>query len=259
MRQGIEGFGQLYHYDVALVYLGLIFAFWSLKKNSQETKYILLLLSWLLLAPLPSALTKDGGYHASRLILMLPPLILLSSQGFWILLKSTSKLRMKVLFAVLILFMFFDITRFFHRYFVIWPNDSWRFWQTGFKETIAYVKSQDHKYQKIFLNSVYEPMLPRFLFWYGYDMKLFQQQFIKDVPIENIYPGFNGFNLGERYYFGEIIKPVENLAKEGNLIVASGDKDITNPSIFDNNQIKLHDVIYSPTKLPIFYIYSANY
>jgi len=40
-----------------------------------------LIISWLLLAPIPSALTKDGGNHATRLFLMIPPLVILSALG----------------------------------------------------------------------------------------------------------------------------------------------------------------------------------
>jgi len=258
MRQGIEGFGQFYHYDAVLIFLGLIYSFWNIRKGSKNTKFYLLIFLWLLFSPLPSALTKDGGYHASRLILMLPPLILLSALGFQSLIKSATKIKMKALFGVFIIFMLLDFTRFVHRYFTIWPKEGWRFWQTGFKETLAFVKSQDNKYQRIFLNNTYEPMLPRFLFWYGYDMDLFQKQFVKDVPTENIYPGFNGFKLGDKYYFGEILKPVEGLANNDNLIIASGEKDITNPAIFDNGGLELLEVVSSPTKIPIFYVFTTK-
>jgi predicted transcriptional regulator with HTH domain len=258
MRQGIEGFGQFYHFETVLIFLGLIYAVWRAKNNPKEMKYYLMVFLWLLFAPIPSALTRDGGFHSSRLILMIPPLTMLSAMGFLSLVKNANQIKRKILFTLLVTFMLFDITRFFHRYFVIWPNESWRFWQAGFKQTLTFTKSQDTKYRKIFFNNTYEPMLPLLLFLYGYDMNLFQQQFINDVHTENVYPGFNGFNIGEKYYFGELIKPVERLASSSNLIVASGEKDITNPLIFENEDLNLLNVVYSPTEIPIFYIFSGK-
>jgi len=141
---------------------------------------------------------------------------------------------------------------------VIWPKQSWRAWQYGFKEVGSYVRANEGRYERVFLNNTYEPMLTRFLFWYGYDMELFQKTFEDDKHIEGIYPGFNGFKLGEKYYFGELVKPIETLAKEGNLIVASTEKDVSNPYIFDNPELTLLDIIYSPEHTPLFYIYSKS-
>ena len=258
MRQGIEGFGQMYHFDIPLVFLGFVYLLYKIVQDDKNKKYFSLIVLWLLFAPLPSSLTRDGGYHASRLVLMLPPLIILSALGFNLLLKSVKDSRIRILVLIFIVFIILDITRFIHRYFVIWPNESWRFWQSGFKETLTYVKEKDGNYSRIYLNSTYEPMLPRFLFWYKYDMTLFQKQFSDDKEIINIVPGFNGFKLGEKYYFGDIQKPVENLVNKDYLIIASGEKDISNPGIFNNPKLKLLNVFYSPTKIPIFYVFTAN-
>ncbi len=258
MRQGIEGFGQMYHFDILLVVVGFIMFITKIIKGDEENKYFLAILIWLLVSPIPSALTFDGGNHASRLILMLPPLIMLSAYGFYTLLTNASTYRIKFILIVLLLFMSLDIIRFVHRYFIVWSNESWRFWQVGYKDMLTYVKSIDRNYSRIYFNNTYEPMLPRFLFWYAYDMREFQSIFKGDRHIENITPGLNGYKLGEKYYFGEILKPVEYLASENTLIVASAEKDITNPDIFNNPSLRLLKIYYSPTKLPIFYVFTAN-
>ena len=189
---------------------------------------------------------------------MLPPLIFLSAKGFEFLISKAGNLKSKVIIVVFVLIMIFDVSRFIHRYFVIWPNENWRIWQYGFKEMVTDVEKIDNDYERIYFNNTYEPILPRFLFWYGYDMNLFQEQFKKDVHIEGILPGFNGFSLGEKYYFGELVKPIEPLAKKGHLVVASGEKDVTDPSIFKRSDLKLLKVYYSPTEVPIFYVYTTN-
>ena len=257
-RQSVSGFGMMYHFDIILVAIGsfvLIYKFVSEKKKRQE---YLLILAWLFLAPLPSILTKDGGTHASRLILLLPPLIYLSATGFEQLLNKSKNIKYKIIIILFILVMFFDVGRFIHRYFVIWPNEGWRIWQYGFKDVITDVKKVDADYERIYFNNTYEPILPRFLFWYRYDMNLFQEQFTRDVHIEGIQPGFNGYSLGEKYYFGELVKPIEPLAKKGHLVVASGEHDVTDPSIFKRSDLKLINTYYSPTNVPIFYTYTSN-
>jgi len=255
-RQSISEFGQMYHYDLILVIVGLGILMLSLK--SVEKRKYWLFVFWLLIAPLPSILTKGGGNHASRLILMLPPLILFSALGFDYLISLKKNIFGKVLIALILLLMLFDISKFMHRYFVVWPQESWRFWQSGYKEVGTYLKINSDKYERVFLNNTYEPMLPRFLFWYDYDMKLFQKQFTGDVHKLSIYPGFNGFKLGDKFYFGELVKPIENLAKDGNLVVASTEKDVTNPYIFDNPALKLQDIIFAPDNTTLFYIYSKS-
>jgi 4-amino-4-deoxy-L-arabinose transferase-like glycosyltransferase len=257
-RQSVSGFGMMYHFDIILVAIGSFVLIYKLVFEKYKRKENLLILAWLFLAPLPSILTKDGGTHASRLILLLPPLIYLSATGFEQLLNKSKNIKYKIIIILFILVMFFDVGRFIHRYFVIWPNEGWRIWQYGFKDVITDVKKVDADYERIYFNNTYEPILPRFLFWYGYDMNLFQEQFTGDIHIEGIIPGFNGYSLGDKYYFGELVKPIEPLAKKGHLVVASGEHDVTDPSIFKRSDLKLINTYYSPTNVPIFYTYTSN-
>ena len=258
-RQSVSGYGVLYYFDLFLI----LFAFWIIasgfsKLPLEKKKIFWVALAWLIFSPIPSALTQGGGTHASRLILMFPPLIIFSAIGFEAFLKRFSDRKGKIIIGVLIFLMVFEMAKFFQSYFVIWPKESWRAWQFGFKEAASFVKANDDKYQRVFLNNTYEPMLPRFLFWYGYDMHLFQKQFTDDKHIEGIYPGFNGFKLGDKFYFGDLIKPIENLALPENLVVASTEKDVSNPYIFDNPRLILLDIIHDPVDTTIFYIYSGQ-
>jgi 4-amino-4-deoxy-L-arabinose transferase-like glycosyltransferase len=254
-RNSISEFGQMYHYDFFLVLVGLFLIIHEFRQNRSRKSFWIILL-WLVLAAIPSSLTKDGGTHAARLILMLPPLIFLSAIGFESLTRIRRPLFRNLIIVLISFTMIFEVSRFMNRYFVIWPKQSWRFWQDGFKETLSFVKSEDKNYYRIYFNSTYEPMLPRFLFWYGYDMRLFQAQFTKDVFSPNIASGFDGFNLGNKYYFGDIKKPIENLAAPGVLVVASGEKDVSNPAIFGRNGPKLLKEVRSPVDIPIFYVYT---
>jgi len=257
MRQGIEGYGQMYHFDLILLITGgYLFLSSLIKENRRKSSLVILL--WLLFSALPSALTYEGGTHASRLILMLPPFLFISALGFKSLLNNSNNLRSKILLVIVLFIMLADITRFYHRYFFIWRNESWRFWQYGFAETITYVKSIDADYSQIFFNNTYEPILPRFLFWYGYDMNKFRSGFSGDVHITDLDSGIDGFKLGDKYYFGDLKKPLENIAIPGRLIVASAEKDATNPLIFEKPELELLKTIKSPTGETIFYIFTGR-
>jgi len=256
MRQGIEGFGQMYRFDTVLLVLGGFYILFQLTRDKADKKKFYIIMVWLLLAPIPSSLTKDGGNHASRLVLMIPPLITITSLGLNSLLEKARSTRFKIMLGLLIIIMVFEITRFYHRYFVIWSNESSRFWQSGFRETLTFVKNVDPEYSRIIFNNTYEPMLPRFLFYYQYDMRKFQKEFTGDRHMENIVPNVDGFSLGGKYYFGELKKPIEKLADAETLVVASADKDATNPEIFYNGPLKLLKQVDSPVGLPIFYIFT---
>lgn len=255
-RHNIGDFGQMYHFEIITVLTGIYISIMALK-NKRNKDYLIFIL-WLIISPLPSILTQGGGNHAARLILMLPPLVIFSALGIDKLIKIKKSYFKLFIMTVFVLLVVFDIGKFMNRYFVIWPNESWRLWHLGFKETLNYVRSVDINYRKIYFNNTYEPMLPRFLFYYKYNMADFHRQFNGDVHIKNLEEGFDGFTLGDKYYFGDLLKPIERLAKPGVLVVASGDKDVTNPLIFENPNLKLLEVITSPYMDSIFYIFTGS-
>jgi hypothetical protein len=51
---------------------------------------------------------------------------------------------------------------------------------------------------------------------------------------------------------------LENWTPQNSLIVASAEKDATNPSIFEDSNLRLVETIYSPHKTPVFYIYTVR-
>jgi 4-amino-4-deoxy-L-arabinose transferase-like glycosyltransferase len=255
LRNSIGGMGMLYYFDLIFIMIGFfVVVFKYFKKNKKPS----ILFFWLLISAIPSAMTSDGANHAGRLLVMLPPLIILSSVGFLTLFNflwvRSKKLSVVILAAVMLV----NIVYYFNRYYVIWPYESWRFWQSGYKEMFAQVRAIEANYENIYFNNTYEPTLPRFLFWYEYDSDLFQAQFTDDKHIKDIVDGFNGFKLGDKYFFGEVQKPVEGFLSNDSLVVASARDDITDPSILKNSNIKLLSTVYSPGGMPIFYLISSK-
>ncbi|MBU1071046.1 glycosyltransferase family 39 protein [Patescibacteria group bacterium] len=200
-RHSIGRFGELLWATSPFLVLGFVVL---IKKiNNKENK---LILAWLLLSPIPSALTSDGSLHATRLILTLPPLIIISALGIhqvfvWL---KISLPKWNLFFAgVFVIATTINITAYWHRYSTHYKFESARHWQHGYKEifqkTIPYLDSAN----RIFINNTYEPSLIKFAFFAKYPPKKFQQNFTTDIPEENIVKGFSGFKFADKFYFGK--------------------------------------------------------
>lgn len=233
-RHSIHEMGQMYFYEIVLLLIGL----WVVVKMENRWKW--LILGWLLLAPIPAALTFDGGFHATRNFLMLVPLMILLAKGVP---------KNKYLFSILFLLFIFNFIFFMHRYFIHFPNE-WRAWHFGYKESFAYIKENEKDYEKIVINNSYEPSLIRFLFWTKYDPQKFHKN-------------FKGDNLSEfaldKYYFGSLGGPSEDLLDKKTLYMASARNDITNPeTTLKHSNVKLLKEVDSPTGEPIFYLLTGR-
>ncbi|MEJ2441618.1 MAG: hypothetical protein P8Y06_01705, partial [Patescibacteria group bacterium] len=77
LRHSIDGMGQFYRIEFITMLLGVILFFTKFK----DKKIKILVAFWILFGVIPAAITRDGGKHATRLILILPPLMLLVSYG----------------------------------------------------------------------------------------------------------------------------------------------------------------------------------
>lgn len=250
-RHSIHEIGQQYYFELPLLLLGIGFL---LKSNLKHKK---LILGWFLAAPIPAALTYDGGFHATRTFILLVPLVTLIGIGWDSIISNFKRTNFKYLTYLILIIGLFNFPFYLHRYFYHYPIESWRAWQTGFKEVMEYIKATDGDYNKVLINNTYEPSLIRFLFWTKYDPIKFHQNFKGDKPIKNITDNFDGFSLENKYYFGKISGPFENLLNDKTLYIASGRDDITNPSSIDNDNVRLMRIVYSPSSLPIFYILSG--
>jgi hypothetical protein len=259
LRHSVGGMGELFYFDLILIGFGILVLVGKHRESSSKSlNALIILLVWLFVAPIPSSLTDGGGYHAARQLPMLPVFIIFSAIGMNYLLTKLRRGYKRIALYIFIVVMALNFVYYMHKYYVVWPKESWRFWHSGYKETLTYVRENDARYEKVLINNTYEPALPRFLFWYKYDPELFLEEFEDDKHIENIMPGFDGFKLGDKYYFGEFQKPLERLLDNEVLIVASARDDITDMSIFSKPEIRLLKTIYSPTGTPLFFVFTAS-
>src|SRR5258708_3565766 len=164
LRQSPTGMGEFYKVEAISMVAGLIL-FFSLNKNR---KLKMLILFWIIAGVLPGAITRDGGNHATRLILILPPFTFLISYGIVEGIKLFKKNQRK--FAVLgyIIAFIFCFTMYIHNYYVHYPWDSEIWWHAGYRQAIQDVKQLQGNYQTVVISTANEPPWLFFAAWYPY-------------------------------------------------------------------------------------------
>lgn len=131
-RHSIQTVGGLYLIEAPFLLYGILLA---LKKR---TKTDLLLLAWLLLAPVPAGLTLASP-HALRSLAMLIPLTIFTARGV---------IRFKKIFFIILIL---EFSRYLYLYHQVYPNQWASQWQSGYREMVQYVDANKDKYNQIYI------------------------------------------------------------------------------------------------------------
>lgn len=188
--------GEMYLIDSILVILGIIFLF----KTNQ--KILSLLISWLVLAPVPAALVGDP--HALRDTFMLPSLIILSSLGADYLWNLTVARKLQLLRYILILLLIFQFFILIDRVYFLSPNEYSNYWGYSSKVASELVIKNLNQFDYIFISTqiptaefaypVFAQVDPKEVIDQNRNMTLFQGYFFRrygkvyigDIPTPNI-------------------------------------------------------------------------
>jgi 4-amino-4-deoxy-L-arabinose transferase-like glycosyltransferase len=202
-RHGFGEHGLLYIFE----FFSIIYGIYIFKTNPTNIGKVFLL--FLVLAPIPFALTRDSATpHATRLILMLPSLIYFST------------LTIKQFPYLLLLYpIFFGI--FWDFYQNHYPQNSAVNWHFNLKNTVEATKELSSSY--IYFSDSYEPFLPFFLNYYPYPTS--------KLPLKLNHldtPEFFGYNLDSQYYFGRLNWANINNLPSNSLLVVPKDETVSN-------------------------------
>lgn len=166
--------------DIVLLILGFI----ALVRYGAR-KGALFVWLWLILAPLPAALSRDQ-VHAVRALNMAVPMILLLSLGLdWVV--SSRKKFLKFLFYGVYLSAF---VYFLDAYFVHVPKHNSKYWEYGYKQIVETVSSIQSKYKKVKVQQSFAQPYIYFLFYQKYPPAEYQKQ---AKLIESEYKGDVGY------------------------------------------------------------------
>jgi len=182
-RQFISNMGVLYLFDLPLILIGL----YALLKSKNKVKY--LILGWLLVAPIPAAITKDP-ISARRSFNMVYPFLILSALGLlevWRWLKKLSKpmeyILMLIFSGVLVYFVCFYLAS----YYIFTPPKAYAGpagWQCGYKELVSYMQGIKKQNKQIIVDTSYQGPYLFFLFYEKYNPADYQKQarLVQDSP-----------------------------------------------------------------------------
>lgn len=250
------GIGELYRIEFIPLLLGSIFFFTS--KHDKKIKSLIVF--WLLTGVVPAAITREGGWHATRLILILPPLIFLVTYGLYGLYERLKKKERLIVLGIYSLLLIISVFLYQHEYWKHYPWNSERWWHAGYKESIKTIKEIDKDYDRVIISMAGEPAWIFFAGWYEYPPQLWHQGYpLKKTTLE----GFGEISHIDKYYFsqaggiydlGKIIDPKTlylAVAKEigANLIL---EPERTPPDL------KLIKAVAYPSGEPAFYLFTKK-
>lgn len=255
-RQSPDKIGELLFIDIIGLAAGLVL----IGKNLKDKKYKLLL-ALLFLAPIPSDLTIDGATHASRLMIMAGPLLIIVGLGYasivsWLAKEKKYWLGIPLLFSIWLLAIVF----YFDQYFIHYPIESSRQFGYGYKEAINKILEVKNQYKKVRLTGSNDPPMLYYLYWSNTPPKAVQdygvefgETTIKGKPLDFVKPIFFDEELCESREIGKLDPQTIYLATYGNL-----------PLDFRNNKdkvptgIKLIDVIKYPDNEVAYYLITRD-
>ena len=254
------GVGEFFKIEALALLLGAAFFLTRFK----EKRLKLFIIFWILLGAIPAAITREGGRHATRLILVLPPLVFLISYGLVETVNSL-KARAKLLFITSYLILFtVGFISYQHDFWVHYPWDSERWWHAGFKESFQAIKEVEKDYDRVIISMAGEPAWIFFAGWMEYS----PEKWHKGYPFEQSYiDGFGGLSFIDKYYFGSpdekgiSIYDLPKLITEKDLYLAVA-KEVSWNLIMEPDRtpigLKLIKAIPYPSGEPAYYLFTKS-
>lgn len=183
-RYRVPDMGQLLWIESPLLLLGL---YWAVKKRHWW------ILVWLVLAPLPSALTFETP-SAIRSYLMIVPLSLIISLGLE---------KAKKFWPIIILLFSYNLIHYLDAYFVHMPVHQPYEWQGGYKQLVKRVNELIPDYDKAMITDSRGTAYIYFLFYNQYDPTKWQLQSRSSLTERDKF-GFTTISrLDNLYFIGE--------------------------------------------------------
>ena len=259
-RHNVPGQGELYKYQFIFLLIGL-FLFVD-KKINRRSK--ILILSWLILSPLSSSLTRDGANHATRLFMLLLPFSIIFSYGvYFVYTRLKTKITRKLFWVVFAGVSLIFLVNFLHIYFIHYPSASEDWWPSGFKEAIDAAILEEGNFDRIIISSASQPAEIFFLAWSAYPPKNFQNNlFAKKFDLK----GFGRVSELDKFLFTEtgVGKDLYSLSKDlpnGYLYLATA-KEISLDLVAEPERIpsdlRLVKTTTYPSGRPAYYLFSKK-
>lgn len=169
-RHAVTGMGELYAFELPLVFLGIIFL---IRQKTSVSKFLIL---WFLVSPIPAAFSTPTP-HALRSLTFFPLLSIISALG----LREFASFRIKkdfkfILASTLVLIAAYNIMAYLHLYWKHYPKEKAPDWQDGYREMVQFVKQVKDNYDVIAISNYYGQSYLYTLFYTNYDPSLYLKE-----------------------------------------------------------------------------------
>lgn len=226
-RNKVPGFGGLYLVSLPFVLIGL----WKLITGIRENKGNRLILWWLLIAPIPAAMTFQSP-HALRAFSMVVPWAIITAVGIVSSMKylvlNISKFKkfrfiLYTSYFILTTLFFWDLGRYLFNYHRLMVSTLPFSSQYGFSELVTYLESVKGRYDRIYVTDRYDQPYILFLFYTRYPPGKFQNQAVLSARDEF---GFSTVRNYDRYHFEQILDFNSLNSSCGHCLIVGTDEEI---------------------------------
>lgn len=194
----VPGLGNFYLIEIVLALSGL---YWLIRKNTNSILKSTLLI-WLLVAPIPSAVTIDAP-HSTRSLQLLPAVLILAAIGAWFIFETikskTGKAKIFFLSFIVYLVGFLYAG---YQYIFIYPRQLSTSIPVGLKQVLNYVKANSIP-GKLYLTDIHNSTYLYPLIYLKLNPREFQQS--------AHWTGPDTLGLSDAYQINQNIQIVNNL------------------------------------------------
>ena len=178
-QRSVVNFSIFYFWLLPFLFIGLTD---FVKKITHEKKVIL---TWVLLAPLPAALTGDP-FHTYRSLLLYFPLTLIIGIGLGKVFVFLNSIQKKWFISIVSVLLFSFLACFLYSYFYLTQADRARSWDYGYKEIMSTIKTFPKESRIIFDDPWTEPYI-HYLFFLQIDPAIYQKEVEKEGYPKDFY------------------------------------------------------------------------
>lgn len=192
-RNSSNHLGQFYRLEVFYFIIGLLLLIYYRKKSA------LVLIAWLLIAPLPSAVVQ-GAPNATRALFMMGVFQIIAAFGIWQFLKLLRKKHLKIAVTGFIIVAFiFSLKEYTDYYFTKYAEKEIFSWQYGMKQIVENVKKHP-EYTTVYMTDVRSQPYIFFLYYLKTPLPEYRKSVVLNTE-EKTYR-YNLVSQFDKYHFG---------------------------------------------------------
>lgn len=223
--------GEFYKIDAPLLFIGFIGVLYGIIFRSGQRKIFLILLGWVILAPIPASLVAEAP-HPARALFMMGSWHIIAAYGLYLITMLSKKLPYKIIVsATVIIILSVLFVNYLKDYYENYANKYSIDWQYGMKQIVEYVA--DHNgYSQVFVTDIrFQPYI-FFLYYLKTPLPEFRNSVSYNDDVKS--RDYSLVSFYDKYWFGGW-DPIESMPNSGVLyaVTSSQYDGLRYKSVFD--------------------------